>query len=74
MYTVQAKLLIAEHSSFETETPLRTAWADILTVGQLETEQAELQEARRVAGRARGLYRDVRIAKSLPGGEQKIVR
>lgn len=67
MYAVQYKALTARHSSFE-ETELRNEWRNIITVGQLETEQAELAEARRIATRARGVYRDVRIRKSLPGG------
>lgn len=67
MYAVQHKALVARHSPFG-ETELRNEWVDIITVGQLETEQAELTEARRIAARARGVYRDVRIRKSLPGG------
>lgn len=67
MYVVQHKALVARHSSFD-ETELTNEWRDIITVGQLETEQAELVEARRIATRARGVYRDVRIRKSLPGG------
>jgi hypothetical protein len=74
MYTVQVRILIADFSPTYETTDLDTEWADIVTVGQLDTEQAELQEACRVAGRARGLYRDVRIVKSLPGGAQEAVR
>lgn len=73
MYAVQFKHLIAEVSPFDDETPLYTDWLDIVTVPQLSTEQAELQEARRVKARALDVYRVVRIVKSLPGGEQKVV-
>lgn len=73
MYAVQFKHLIAEVSPFVDETPLYTDWLDIVTIPQLSTEQAELQEARRVKTRALDVYRVVRIVKSLPGGEQKVV-
>ena len=73
MYSVQFKHLVASVSSSNGETPLYTDWLDIVTVPRLSTEMAELREARRVKTRALDVYRVVRIVKSLPGGEQKVV-
>ncbi len=49
-------------------------WTDLATVPQLETDQAELQEARELVNLALRYYRNVRITESLPGGERRIVR
>lgn len=43
-------------------------WDEQYTVPQLETEQAELREARRVAGETRKFYTQVRIVKFGLGG------
>lgn len=43
-------------------------WDEAYVVPQLESEQAELREARRVAEETRKFYSQVRIVKWLPGG------
>lgn len=69
MYTVQHKHLIVDPVSMD----LEVAWRDMITVPQFDTEQQELQAARRFASRARGTYRDVRIVKTSPGGTESVV-
>lgn len=49
-------------------------WEDVHNVPQLETDQAELQEARKVAKEFGRYYTNVRIIKALPGGERVIVK
>jgi hypothetical protein len=44
-------------------------WDQNYVVPQLEAEQAELQEARRVAVEVRKFYVEVRIVKFGPGGD-----
>lgn len=73
LYTVQHYALIVVNSPIGGEAFVGNAWADIYVVPQLETQQAELTEARRIVTRARGVYRDVRILKSLPDGSTKVV-
>lgn len=73
MYVVQHEALIIVESPVGGEPFVGNKWADIYTVPQLETDQAELIEARRIAARARGVYRDVRIRKSAPGGGSMVV-
>lgn len=74
MYTVQAHILIVDPSiTYPTTECTGDEWSDIATINQLETEQAELQEARELMSIARDYYTRVRIVKSLPGGQQVFV-
>lgn len=50
------------------QTSIGSDWDETYSVPQLETEQAELQEARRVANEVRRYYTQVRIVKWGPGG------
>ena len=70
MYDVEAKIPyegIANHT-------WSAEWEDVHNVPQLETEQAELQEAREIATEFRKYYVEVRIVKILPGGERQVVK
>jgi hypothetical protein len=49
-------------------------WDEAYHVPQLETEQAELREARRVADETRKFYAEVRIMKWTPGGSGEVVK
>jgi len=52
---------------------LSAAWEDIINVDQMESDQAELEEARRLAVEARKYYTSVRIVKVGPGGTREVV-
>lgn len=70
MYDVEAKIPyegIANHT-------WSAEWEDVHNVPQLETDQAELQEARQVATEFRKCYVEVRIIKINPGGMREVVQ
>lgn len=67
MYTVQVRTMPRPCKTWSTPRP---CWSDHTTVEQMETEQAELNEARAVARILSAFFHDVRIAKSSPGGER----
>jgi len=72
MYSVQVLTIATPVST--TSTP-RPHWHDHSPVGQMATEQAELQEARAVERILSALYHDVRIVKYAPGGDRfEVVR
>lgn len=71
MYDVEAKVTYTtQHINGQ---DLAAEWDEIVNVDQMETEQAELQEARRLATEARKYYTAVRIVKINPGGSRTVV-
>lgn len=75
MYTVQAHTLIVGPSITYPSTECAGGeWTDLATISQLETEQAELQEARELKRIAEGYYTRVRIVKSRPDGLLQFVQ
>lgn len=75
MYSVEAQVIICYPSiTYLPSELLDPEWISITDIPQLETEQAELQEARKCATRIREFYTNVRITKSTPGGAREIVR
>jgi hypothetical protein len=65
MYAVQVRTMPRPVST--TSTP-RPCWNDHTVVEQMETEQAELNEARAVARILSAFYHEVRVVKYAPGG------
>ncbi len=53
---------------------VESEWTELVTVPQLETEQKELQEARKVARMAREFYTFTRIVKSTLNGSMEVVK
>lgn len=68
MYDIEALRPFESGSGFEGR------WEPVYDIPQLETEQAELQMARTEARSLRKFYVEIRITKSLPGGERKVVK
>lgn len=69
MYTVQAYTLTVPPSiTYPTTEIVEETWTDLATINQLETNEAELAEARELMSIAKTLYTRVRIVKSLPSG------
>ncbi len=66
MYTVQIRTMPRPVKTWSTPRP---CWSDHTTVEQLDTEMAELTEARAVARILSAFFQEVRIVKSRPGGE-----
>lgn len=75
MYTVEVKILTVAPSITYLPTEMTDEeWSDLVTVPQLETDQEELQEARKVAQLARKYYHSVRITEGTGNGMRRIVR
>jgi len=75
MYTVEAEILaVAPSITYPLTEVADPEWTDLATVPQLQTEQAELQEARELVNLALRYYRNVRITKSLPSGLRMVVQ
>lgn len=69
MYTVQAYTMTVHPSiTYPSTECVEEEWTDLHTVSQAETFDEELAEARELKRIAGGLYRKVRIVKSLPSG------
>lgn len=71
MYSVEAEILTVDPSITYLPTEMADSeWSEITTIPQLETDQAELQEARKIAELARKYYTSVRIIKR--GGSSRL--
>jgi hypothetical protein len=75
VYSVEAQIIVCYPSiTYLPSELLDPEWISISDIPQLETDLAELREARKVAKKLHEYYHNVRITKSLPGGERMIVR
>ncbi|MDX3695008.1 hypothetical protein PV726_32655 [Streptomyces europaeiscabiei] len=71
MYSVEAEILTVDPSITYLPTEMTDAeWSEVCTIPQLDSEQDELQEARKVAGLARKYYTTVRIIRR--GGRDRL--
>lgn len=66
MYTVE--VMQPFYTEISGTVSVGSDWEDVVTIPQQETEQAELQLARRLAADTRKFYTEVRIVKWVPGG------
>lgn len=74
MYTVEVKILNVHPSiTYPLTEVAEPEWFDLATVPRLQTEQAELQEARELVNVALRYYREVRITKSVGDRLRKVV-
>lgn len=74
MYSIEALVIRVDPSiTYPPSDMIDNEWVTVCDIPQLESEQAELQEARAVNTEARKYYTCTRITKSLPGGERVIV-
>lgn len=74
-YEIEAKVpqaLVLTEQSLPSE-HIVAEWKNVAEIPQLETEQAELQEARAVAQIFRKYYTEVRILKSNLIGQRQVV-
>lgn len=75
MYTVEVETLdVAPSVTYPLTEVAEPEWSCLATVPQLETDQAEVEEARALAALAGRYYRNVRIMKSSASGAREVVR
>jgi hypothetical protein len=75
MYTVQAEVVTVSPSiTYPPSELIDSEWVDISTIPQMDSDQEELQEARKVVVTGRKYYHSIRIVQSLPDGSERIVR
>lgn len=74
MYTVEVEILTVDPSITYLPTEMTDVeWSDLATIPQLETDQEELQEARKLATVARRHYTNVRITESSGDRSRRVV-
>lgn len=74
MYTVEAKSVSCRPSiTYLPSELIEPEWIEIVGIPQLDTEQDELQEARKVAVELRKFYANVRITKSVGDRVREVV-
>ncbi len=74
MYSVEAQIVVCHPSdTYLPSESIEPDWISISDIPQLETDLAELREARVVAAKLRWYYHHVRITEGPPGGERRIV-
>ena len=75
MYSVEALTMTIDPSITYPPSELTSPeWSELVTVFQMESDQEELQEARKVARQCAHQYVNVRIVESTPGGARSVVR
>lgn len=69
MYSVRVyTLTVPESITYPTTELVGEEWTTLATICQLETDDAELEEARELMAIAKRFYAKVQIVKSLPSG------